>query len=56
MVGEDFIPETSVEKMLESSSSWSAISTFVDLVLTTKEDEERVLQRRLANNIRYARF
>ncbi|CAI6354337.1 unnamed protein product [Macrosiphum euphorbiae] len=41
-----FTPESAVRSMLESSTNWSAVDSYVNLVLAAREEEERERQRR----------
>lgn len=41
-----FTPESAVGKMLESSVNWLSMDTFVNVILSAREAEERERQRR----------
>lgn len=47
-IGKEFSPQTAVESMLETASNWAMISSFVDHVLSARENEER--ERQQLNN------
>jgi len=40
-----FTPESAVRSMLESSTNWSAVDSYVNLVLAARKEEERERQR-----------
>lgn len=44
----EMVPDTIVGKMLESREKWEAVKRFVEKVLSTKEEEERAVQRAAA--------
>lgn len=46
LINGDFTPQTFCGVMLESTRNWQAVSTYVDLILETREKEERERQRR----------
>lgn len=41
----DFTPQTFCGVMLESMHNWQAVNRYVDLILATREKEERERQR-----------
>jgi hypothetical protein len=44
-------PDKIIGQMLETRKKWKVVKQFVGKVLGTKEEEERVLQRMVADNI-----
>jgi len=44
-INRDFTPSTAIAVMMESTHNWDAVNKYVDLILTTREKEERERQR-----------